>query len=74
MKSLQLSIATVLIFVATLCRACRQISLQSDELGDMDFELAPVDLRRGPHSGRPVYISETQDGILYFRPPCIDEL
>lgn len=57
-----------LLFAALLsfCTACSRITLESDELGNMDFELAPVDLRKGPHSGRPVYISETQEGSLYL--------
>lgn len=45
--------------------SCRTISVQSDEIGDFDFELAPAGLIEEPNSGRPVYMSETQDGTLY---------
>ena len=63
-----LNFLSTIIFINTLSYSlgCRNIFLQSDQIGDFEFELAPVDIQQGPRSGRPVYISDTQDGTIYL--------
>lgn len=61
------AVSSLVVLFAATTHACRTISMQSEVIGDLEFELANVDLRQGESSHRPVYISEAADGgVLYL--------